>query len=625
VGSELDAEELAELLSECREQAAAGKDRELLDQALRKLSLPTSDNGRVTLDRIVQRVSRHLRGALGGWIVPLDRIEEILRTELMQVDFPRKFPETTTGSQALSYIRDVWRRAQHSPEGLANEVRDVLPLAYIYCLEDIAQDDSLLEQWRETMPQAMVFAEREWVALAGTGEVYFDDIDDRRFFPSQGQFRIVTSGHLGRSRPDQLRTAGELGVPLLSSIVTMEWIGGDKMLPVSDAWADRFELIWRLLLKVRGSEPSEGTGADNRTETLPLRHVNELALNVSVEDAIAENVPVNARLHEDALTVAGRAVECGADAAKELLRHFFFGQRAGLAADLTGMFVAIENADFNLAADKFRRSHAPEFELPASFRISLDGAESVVSEGGPARSETTETTAPNLETGADSGVPKGQTPTSGITEYIGPDPSGSATEGDINAAMFKDSEREEPGSTGGSYTKDRSLAKQNALARQLKISLKGEIVPSPEEDNVSGPVTTNGNMGKGLGDEEYRKIAAQYEREAGREPELGDPLQSGWDIRSIDPETQEVRLIEVKGRGRSWDGTEVVELSSAQVRKAFEAKESWYLYVVEKTNEARYQVLPIENPVHSAAKWILCGESWRMVAEDAKIVASPPN
>ena len=47
-------------------------------------------------------------------------------------------------------------------------------------------------------------------------------------------------------------------------------------------------------------------------------------------------------------------------------------------------------------------------------------------------------------------------------------------------------------------------------------------------------------------------------------------------------------------------------------------------YVVEKTDEGCYQVLPIANPVHVAAKWILCGESWRMVAEEAKVVASPP-
>ena len=143
-------------------------------------------------------------------------------------------------------------------------------------------------------------------------------------------------------------------------------------------------------------------------------------------------------------------------------------------------------------------------------------------------------------------------------------------------------------------------------------------MPDPEQDDPVEATAIDGDTDKSLGDEEYREVAAQYEREAGREPELGDPHQSGWDIRSLDPETQDFRLIEVKGRGRPWDDIEVVELSAAQIRKAFEASDSWYLYVVERTATGCYQVLPIANPVRVAAKWILCGESWRMVAEEAR-------
>ena len=74
----------------------------------------------------------------------------------------------------------------------------------------------------------------------------------------------------------------------------------------------------------------------------------------------------------------------------------------------------------------------------------------------------------------------------------------------------------------------------------------------------------------------------------------------------------------MKGRGRPWDGDEVVELSGAQIRKAFEAEDSWYLYVVEKTNEGNHRVLPIENPVQLAGKWILCGDPWRVLAENSE-------
>ena len=624
IGFQIDAAELSALLSECREQVKTDVDGHLFKEVLHDLRLPTIGNGRVGLDRIVQRVGGRLRGALGGWIVPLDRIEEILRTELEHADFPWKIPETTTGGQALDYILDVWSRARISPEGLANEVRDVLPTAYTYCLNDSRNEALLLERWQSAVRRPMVFADREWLNLADTKDIYLDDIDDRRFLPGQGELRTTTGGHLGRSRRDQLRVAQAIGLPVLSSCITMDWIVGGQRIPVSDDWVSNFELICELLRWVRGSESMEDGGTEFGIRTEPnLVHVNRLALDVSVGNSSAERVPVNARLHEGTLTVAGRPLQFGADAVKELLRDFSFGQRAGLAADLAGMLIAIDNADFALAADKFRRSHAPAFELPA---LGLGEGSGENAGSGADWGEAGETTGPIAESGAGMDAPKGQTLISGTFEQGKPETSGGAVAAQMNDVASEKSEDEESGSMGGSYTKERALAKQNALARQLKSSLKGEIVLGPEEDDQGEPATTtNGDKDKNLGDEEYRAAAAQYEREAGREPELGDPRQAGWDIRSTDPETQAVRLIEVKGRGRPWDGGEVVELSGAQMRKAFEARDSWYLYVVEKTDEGCYQVLPIENPVRLAGKWILCGESWRMVAEDAKVVANALN
>ena len=50
----------------------------------------------------------------------------------------------------------------------------------------------------------------------------------------------------------------------------------------------------------------------------------------------------------------------------------------------------------------------------------------------------------------------------------------------------------------------------------------------------------------------------------------------------------------------------------------------WYLYVVERTGEGSFQVLPIENPVRLAGKWLLRGEAWRMVAEEPRQVMISP-
>lgn len=614
-GSRLDAAALASLLSECLQEVTGDTDRELFEKALRELTVPTTRDQRVTLDRIVQRTGGRRRGTLGGWVVPLDHIDDKLRIELEHHSFPLKFPESTSGSQALSYIRSIWKRSRNSFEGLANEVRDVLPTAYVYCLDDIADDDNLLKQWQSVVRTAMVFVGREWIAVADFDDIFIDDIDDRRFIPSDIDLRIVTGGHLGSTRPEQLRVAEAIGVRLLSSCVTMFWSGDKETNQVSKSWIAQTNLIYDLLRHIRGDESLADDGNDRKLSTpARLAHVSELSLQVGVRGRTS-NVPVNARLHKDTLTVAGRPLQFGADAAKELIRYFSFGQRADLAADLAGMFMAIDDdRDFRLAVDKFQRSHAPDFELPSPIaRKPHDGAaigrqyESSEADSSVERS---------VETQVDQDITKDDTSIPRKLED-GPDLSVGAETDTIDAATATDLGQAESESIDSSYTRDRALGKQNALARQLKSSLKGEIVPRREEGEES-IVAIGGEADGSLGDEEYREIVVQYEREAGRQPELGVPHQSGWDVRSVDPRTQQVRLIEVKGRGRTWDDAEVVELSAAQIRKAFDTGESWYLYVVEKTAERRYRVLPIANPVLLAAKWILCGESWRMAAEDAR-------
>ena len=627
LGSQLDADELAHLISECRKQVTTAKDRIHFDRALRNVTVPFQNDERVPLNRIVGRVGRSLRGALGGWISPLNEIEEPLRKELEHSNFPWEFPDTTTGGQALDYIRDVWKRAPLASKPPANEVRDVLPFAYAYCLEDCAKDAGLSLRWNDAVRDATVFAEGRWVTLTEADDIYFDDIEDRRFFPSHVNLRSVTAGHLGRTRSEQLRTAKALGLPLLSSSINMEWQTG-LGLNVSHDWYSRFDLIRELVRQVRGNDPGQAYGPGSKDGTkLRLVRIETLALNVSVESSRMERIPVNARLHEDVLTVMGSPVQFASDAAKELLRSFSFGQRGDLAADLTGMLVAIDSrADFNLAADKFRRAFAHDFEVPQQF--SADPHIGNWADSGDEMSPTNEGTELSRKNGTGTDKPTDPTDSSETSEYGETDTSRAKIQGDTSTGNSKKPNNNEPDSKGGSYTKERALAQQNALAKQLKKVLKGEITPSGEQEDADEDATISIDTNVELGDEEYREIAVQYEREAERKPQLGDPRQTGWDIRSTDPKTGEIRLIEVKGKGCRWDENEVVELGRAQVRKAFQstdeqANESWYLYVVEKDDNGQYQVLPIENPVQIAAKWILAGKSWRMLAVNQKHVVDP--
>ena len=364
----------------------------------------------------------------------------------------------------------------------------MLPTAYAYCLADCDEDISLSKQWDVALSEAMVFADRKWIALNGTDDIYFDDLEDRRFLPSGVELRTVTGGHLGNSKSEQLRTSTALGLQTLSSCIEMDWQQGAS---IATDWSPKFRLICDLLWHVRGSE--QMLRANEHHSDLLIDCVETLSLAVRVGDADEENVPVNARLHGGRLVVMGRPVQFGADAAKELLRHFSFGQRGDLSADLTGMLGAIDlEEDFRLAVQKFMRSFAQDFELPSDFSSQPSGEETQTQEGGSGQGTVNDDR-------------KNQT-----------DPNDKHTKGN-----------------GGSYTRKRALSRQRALAKELKNSLKGEVAPDNENhdaNELEDPTRSDNEL---LGDEIYREVALQYEHESGRKPELGDPHQVGWDLRSI--------------------------------------------------------------------------------------------
>ena len=626
------AEELAHSLREVREQVLTDEDRRLFEQALLRRDFPTTDHRRVPLQHIVRSVGGgQLRSALGDRIVPLARFHEQLIKELQHDFLPCVIPETTTGDQALDYILDVWHRARSVPTGLANEVRDVLPLAYVYVLDDCADDESLRSRWGAAVSEAWAFVDRrEWVLLKDADNIYFDDVDDRRFIPETIDLRTVTAGHLGNSPTEQLRAAEALRLPLLSSTVEMEWSGqvGETVAP---DWTPRFNLVCQLL---RFARDGERTGSDaGENADMELRHSRSLVLKISAAGGAAECVPVNARLQNNVLTVSGRPVQFGADAAKELLHDLGLRQRGELAADLTGLLMAIaDEEDFRLAADKFRRSFARGIvQTPPVQPSSANRADENTTEPQGAPLQAPDIVNPVPEKRQVTEPSTSQEPGPGGTGHRDVDSPFSPSDPsktEVRSDTPTNEETVAPHSSRSSYTRDRALARQEAIAKMLRNSLKGEIVPAGEDEKSSELKNEAGPSADGsLGDEVYREVAARYERASGRLPVMGDPSQTGWDLRSVDPETGTRRLIEVKGKGCPWIQDEVVELSRAQVRKAFETLDrrthdaSWFLYVVEQTEDGHFQVLPVENPVRAAGAWILSGESWREIAVEPRLIS----
>jgi len=125
---------------------------------------------------------------------------------------------------------------------------------------------------------------------------------------------------------------------------------------------------------------------------------------------------------------------------------------------------------------------------------------------------------------------------------------------------------------------------QTSLAAQLE-----------QESNISPDELVRNDEIERIGME----YVMAYERERGRQPEdiSKNYDGSGFDIRSTDPETGEIRRIEVKARAGEGD---FVELTPNEWLQAHRHTESYWLYVV--WNCAREpHLIPIQNPAQVLA------------------------
>jgi len=169
--------------------------------------------------------------------------------------------------------------------------------------------------------------------------------------------------------------------------------------------------------------------------------------------------------------------------------------------------------------------------------------------------------------------------------------------------------------------------RRDELNRQEKELLG--VGPVPPEEPDREPTDGDGRHGKFGSDTAYRQAVVGFEHANGRYAETKDSNQPGFDIDSFDrpvddPARRLVRRIEVKGHGCAWVDDETVELSDRQFldgeRKKVEGVAvaedfDYWLYVVERLDDASLQVLPIRNPSRRAAKFEFRAGTWRALAE----------
>jgi len=90
-------------------------------------------------------------------------------------------------------------------------------------------------------------------------------------------------------------------------------------------------------------------------------------------------------------------------------------------------------------------------------------------------------------------------------------------------------------------------------------------------------------------------FAMEFEKRNGREPEDVSKNEH-YDIRSYDPNTGEVRYIEVKGR---WEPTLVVELTETEFEYAKKFGKDYWLYIVYDIGSGKPRLVTIRDPVNN--------------------------
>lgn len=169
------------------------------------------------------------------------------------------------------------------------------------------------------------------------------------------------------------------------------------------------------------------------------------------------------------------------------------------------------------------------------------------------------------------------------------------------------------GSGGGESTSSASSPASRREASATSPSTDRRYISYVEPGPAAAESSTDGSADRSSIDAAGVAAVMAFEAAAGRDPEEMPPANPGFDVKSTDPATGDVRRIEVKSLSGEW-GTAGVGLSKRQFLQSLEDKDNW-LYVVEhaQTDHAR-RITQIRRPaVHAAAFYL--DHNWKTLGD----------
>lgn len=302
---------LAALLAEIRRQIGS-------NETSRQEFLPTLASAylfeSITFEQLARRTGggKGLRGNLGGYVVEWEELPDSLKFELTA--FGIEIPQTTTGSQALKYLRRTWREPAERVKG------EHVAMALRYLLEDLERSDSLRAEWEESRHEARVYGEGRWHEV--NDHLVVDDVESpliKGMIPTDRT--VISASHLSENAAQLGGVSRLLGLKRLSEDIQVE-TGPVRSEPVL---ASRFERILHQLARLDDREPLSG-----------VRFVERLQLVIG-----DSKHNVRAYVHGAVIFLKGNPPDYTKHAVDQLVVHFKLRQRGEVVVYLASVIQSL--------------------------------------------------------------------------------------------------------------------------------------------------------------------------------------------------------------------------------------------------------------------------------------------